>query len=148
MVMKTSKFTKRRIVSFIMMCLLLVGTTFTGCTYGFPEGFDKEEVIAEAEAVINVISAQDYEGLVAIIREDLRSNVTAKDFEDSCGEALDELGKFEKFGNPVLSGEMDTETGEEFALVAYRCYYEKGKATYTVYFDSNMEVTAVYMQLN
>lgn len=119
----------------------------SGCTYGFPEDFDKEEVIKAAEDVIAVVNAYDYEGLVELIRDDLKDNITAGEFEESWDEALRELGEFESFGTPVLSGETDINTGDDFALCAYRCYYAEGKATITVYFDSNMEMTAIYLQI-
>ena len=120
----------------------------TGCTYGFPEDFDKEEVITAAEEVIAVVNEYDYEGLVALIREDLQDNVTAEEFEEEWDEALRELGEFESFGTTVLSGETDMNTGEDFALCAYRCFYAEGKATFTVYFDSNMEMTAIYLKID
>lgn len=118
-----------------------------GCTYGFPESFDKDEVIKATEDVIAVASAYDYEGIVELIRDDLKDNVTAEEFEESWDEALRALGDFKSFGTPVLSGETDMNTGEDFALCAYRCYYEDGKATFTVYFDSNMEMTAIYLKI-
>jgi len=134
------------------IAMLLAGIMFItgicGCTYGFPEDFDKEEVITAAEEVIAVVNEYDYEGLVALIREDLQDNVTAEEFKEEWDEALKELGEFESFGTPVLSGETDMNTGDDFALVAYRCYYAEGKATFTVYFDSNMEMTAIYLKID
>jgi len=133
------------------IAMLLAGIMFItgicGCTYGFPEGFDKDEVIKAAEDVIAVVNAYDYEGLFELIRDDLKDNITASEFEESWDEALRELGEFESFGTPVLSGETDMNTGDDFALVAYRCYYAEGKATITTYFDSNLELTAIYLQI-
>jgi len=122
--------------------------SMAGCTYGFPDGYDKEECIKKCEEIIGVVNTKDYEAIHSMIREDLQDNVSAKDFEDAWGKKLNALGAFKKFGNPVLSGETDFETGEDFAMIAYYCYYEKGEAVYTIYFDSDMEMTSIAMKLD
>ena len=119
-----------------------------GCTYGFPEGYDKEECIEKCEEIIGIVNTKDYELLHSMIREDLQDNVSAKDFDEAWGKKLEKLGEFEKFGNPVLSGETDLDTGEDFAMIAYYCYYENGEAVFTIYFDSDMELTSIAMKLD
>lgn len=134
----------KRLAKLVTVILLMAG--LFGCTYGFPEGYDKDTVTDKAEEMIELVNTLDYEAIAAALREDMQERVTAEDFENAWGKKLTKLGGFKKFGTPVLSGEMDTDTGEEFALVAYKCYYENGSATFTVYFDSNMEMTAIYLK--
>ncbi len=144
--MKISINIKKSIIMIMAGIMLAIGAF--GCTYGFPEGFDKEKVIARAEEIIAVVNEYDYEGLAALLREDMQENVSAEEFEEFWDEAFKELGEFESFGTYVLSGETDMTTGDDFALIAYRCYYAEGKATFTIYFDSNMEMTAIYLQID
>jgi len=138
------KVIRKSIVALMAVVLMSV----CGCTYGFPEDYDKDEVIKAAEEVIAVVNTYDYEGLVELLRDDLQDNITAEEFKESWDEALRGLGEFESFGTPVLSGETDMNTGEDFALCAYRCYYKDGKATFTLYFDSNLELTAIYLKVD
>lgn len=138
---------KNRILKTALMTIIMV-LCFFGCTYGFPEGYDKDECVAECEDIISVVNTLDFEKLHSMLREDLRDNITPQDFSDAWEQKLEKLGEFVKFGNPVLSGEMDNETGEEFAMIAYYCYYENGKAVFTIYFDSNMELTSISMKLD
>lgn len=137
---------KKNIIVIMAGIMLAIGAL--GCTYGFPEGFDKETVTARAKEIIAVVNEYDYVGLAALLREDMQDNVSAEEFEESWDEALRELGEFEEFGTCVLSGETDMNTGEDFALIAYRCYYAEGKATFSIYFDSNMEMTAIYLKID
>jgi len=137
---------KISVVIFAVIAMLAVG--LFGCTYGFPKGFDKDECIKKAEEIINIVNTKDYDAVHAFLRDDLEEKVTAEDFKQSWESKLNKIGEFKKFGKPVLSGEMEKDTGKEFAMVVYYCYYEAGEAIYTVYFDSDMEMTSISMQLD
>ena len=132
----------------VIVTAMVFSLGLLGCTYGFPEGFDKDECIEKAEDIIEVVNTKNYAAVHALLRDDLEENVTAEDFKEAWDNKLDKIGAFEKFGNPVLSGEIDTETGEEFAMIVFYCYYEDGEAIYTIYFDSNMEMTSISMKLD
>lgn len=132
----------------VMMMTTVLALGLLSCTYGFPEGFDKDECIEKAEEIIEVVNTKNYEAVHALLRDDLKENVTSEDLKVAWENKLDKIGVFEKFGNPVLSGEMDSETGEEFAMIVYYCFYEEGEAIYTIYFDSDMEMTSISMKLD
>ena len=137
---------KSIITIFLIISVLLTGVL--GCTYGFPKGFDKDTCTTKAENIIEVINSKDYETLHSMIRSDLQENITAEDFAEAWDAKLDKIGAFKEYGNPVLSGEFDRNTGEEFAMVVYYCYYEDGEAIFTIYFDSDMEMTSISMKLD
>lgn len=127
----------------VLTVIIIMAVRMTACTYGFPSGFDKEKCIKRAEEIIEIVNSRDYETLHSILRDDLKENVTVDDFREAWDVRLDKVGEFKKFGKPVLSGETDMDTGDDFAMVVYYCYYENGKATFTIYFDSNMEMTSI-----
>lgn len=145
--MRALKSNKRfLVVTVAMIIVLMFGVT--GCTYGFPEEFDKDECIEKCEEIIGVANTQDFEKLHSMLREDMQDNVSPKDFEDAWGKKFNALGEFKKFGNPVLSGEVDPEKSAVFAMIAYYCYYENGEAVFTIYLDTDMEMTSIAMKLD
>ncbi len=145
--MRALKSNKKVFVATVVMVIVLMLGGF-GCTYGFPEEFDKDECIEKCEEIIEVANTQDFEKLHSMLREDMQDNVTPADFEDAWGKKYIALGEFEKFGNPVLSGDVDPENGAIFAMIAYYCYYENGEAVFTIFLDTDMEMTSIAMKLD
>ena len=144
--MRVLKSNKSFFAVIVMIIVLMLGVI--GCTYGFPEEFDKDECIEKCEEIIEVANTQDFEKLHSMLREDMQDNVTPADFVDAWGEKYKALGEFEKFGNPVLSGDVDPENGAVFAMIAYYCYYENGEAVFTIFLDTDMEMTSIAMKLD
>lgn len=144
--MKALKKSNKILMVTALIIAFLLGTA--GCTYGFPEEFDKDECIKKCEEIINVANSLDFEKLHSMIREDLQENITPEDFEKAWGKKYEALGEFEKFGNPVLSGDIDKEKGDIFAMIAYYCYYENGEAVFTIFLDTDMELTSISMKLD
>lgn len=144
--MKTLKKSKKILMVTALIIAFMFGTA--GCTYGFPEEFDKDECIKKCEEIINVANSLDFGKLHSMIREDLQENITPEDFEKAWGKKYEALGEFEKFGNPVLSGDIDKEKGDIFAMIAYYCYYENGEAVFTIFLDTDMEMTSISMKLD
>lgn len=145
MIMKILKQMKNK---FYIAILIILFTGIFACTYGFPKGFDKDEYTKEAEKIIEVVNTRDYAAVYGMLRTDMQENISPDDLKNAWDGNLEKLGAFEKFGNPVLSGEADTEKGEEFAMIVYYCYYENGKAIYTIYLDDEMEMTSISMKLD
>ena len=137
---------KKRFLALAGIMVLAFGVV--GCTYGFPEEFDKDECIRKCEEIIEVANTQDFEVLHSMLREDMQDNVEPADFEDAWGKKFNALGEFEKFGTPVLSGDVDPENGAIFAMIAYYCYYEKGEAVFTIFLDTDMQMTSIAMKLD
>lgn len=144
--MKALKKSNKILMVTALIIAFLLGTA--GCTYGFPEEFDKDECIKKCEEIINVANSLDFKKLHSMIREDLQENITPEDFEKAWGKKYEALGEFEKFGNPVLSGDIDKEKGDIFAMIAYYCYYENGEAVFTIFLDTDMELTSISMKLD
>ena len=106
------------------------------------------ETAKKCEEIIGVANSQDFEKLHSMLREDMQDNVGPADFEDAWGKKFKALGEFEKYGTPVLSGDVDPENGAIFAMIAYYCYYEKGEAVFTIFLDTDMEMTSIAMKLD
>ena len=138
---------KKNVLWAVMTALVLSLGSF-GCTYGFPEEFDKDECTKKCEEIIEVANTQDFEKLHSMLREDMQDNVEPADFEDAWGKKFNALGEFKKFGTPVLSGDVDPENGAIFAMIAYYCYYENGEAVFTIFLDTDMEMTSIAMKLD
>ena len=131
-----------------VLIILVLSLGSFGCTYGFPEEFDKDECITKCEEIIEVANTQDFEKLHSMLREDMQDNVEPADFTDAWGKKFEVLGEFEKFGTPVLSGDVDPENGAIFAMIAYYCYYENGEAVFTIFLDTDMEMTSIALKLD
>lgn len=128
------------------MAFLVLAALLTGCAASakLAEGFDKDAVTDRAKEVVEVINTLDYEAVVALLREDLQSQVTAEKLKEGWDGKLSTLGAFTDYSNITVVGQKSGETDYAVAVVAAK--YEKGSAIYTLSFDIDMELAGLYMK--
>ena len=110
------------------------------------DSFSEEEVIANAKSYVETINTLDYEAVVAGLREDLQSQVTAESLESAWGPLLDEAGKFEKYTTVVVYGQKDQTTQEDYAVCVLVCKYENASRTFTISMDKDYKFVGLYMK--
>lgn len=110
------------------------------------DAFSEEEVIANAESYVETINTLDFEAVVAGLREDLQSQVTAESLESAWGPLLDKAGKFEKYTTVVVYGQKDKTTQEDYAVCVLVCKYENASRTFTLSMDKDYKFIGLYMK--
>lgn len=110
------------------------------------DSFSEEEVIANAKSYVETINTLDYEAVVAGLREDLQSQVTAESLESAWGPLLDEAGEFEKYTTVVVYGQKDQTTQEDYAVCVLVCKYENASRTFTISMDKDYKFVGLYMK--
>ncbi len=110
------------------------------------DAFSEEEVIANAESYVETINTLDFEAVVAGLREDLQSQVTAGSLESAWGPLLDKAGKFEKYTTVVVYGQKDKTTQEDYAVCVLVCKYENASRTFTLSMDKDYKFIGLYMK--
>ena len=125
----------------VAACLLL-----TGCASRLPESFSEEELERQAQADIERLSAQDFDGMEQRMREDLREILSADALRQALGEGLQSLGGFQSIRDIGFSGTEDAQTGEEYGVVIAVADFEQGTATFTLSYNTDLELVGLYMK--
>lgn len=134
---------KKRIIS--LLCALVLGLGLCACeNTPLPEGFDQDEVLAQAEQVVDLMEARDYERVSAMFSEELLAELDAEALEAAADEFMVSLGDFVKVATRQVMGQKDDILGD-YAVVIIVCEYANDSASYTVSIDSDGKVCGLYV---
>ncbi len=131
----------------VSVLMAIVMLALSGCASNkLADIYSEEEVVAKAKEVVDVINTSDYEAINDVLREDLKTQLTAEQIEEAWAGQLTEAGKFEEYTTVATAGQKSQSTEEDFAVAVLVCKYENAKLTYTVVLDKDLEVVGLYMK--
>jgi len=131
---------------FLALALALALAALAGCSSGsLPEGFVKEDVQREAEDVVTLLSAGEYDTVEALFSSDMKAALDAAALEKALGPQLEKLGAFDSVTSEAVAGGKNDQVGD-YAVAVLVCKYENGSATYTISIDADGLVCGLYMK--
>lgn len=135
---------KKLMASFIAFALLF---SLVACSSNkLADIYNEDDVSARAKSVVETINTLDYDAIVAVLREDLQSQITSESLESAWGPLLDEAGAFKEYKTVVTYGQKDKTTDEDYAVCVLVCKYENASRTFTISMDKDLEVVGLYMK--
>lgn len=107
--------------------------------------FDEQTVINQAEEIILLVNADDYE----TIKNQYASTILQPTFEgstisDAKKQIASDWGEFKSFGN-AYTAEI-SQMGKYYAPIEISVLYDNISVTYTFSFDEDMKLTAFFMK--
>lgn len=135
----------RRKIGLILTIILILGVLSACGSNELPEGFVEEELVGQAQNVVALMSAGDYEGTAAMFSPAMAEQLDAAALESAVGEKLNELGEFDSFTSTSISGGSDKKIGD-FGVVVLVCKYQNGNAKYTISIDENDQICGLYLK--
>lgn len=133
------------------MCVLFIlslAVCMMGCAKTeLSEEFEKEEVIEEAKAIIQMIN----EGETETVWEEkfnakMQSALTKEDWLAAIDPIMEDAGEFQNYEKEAVTGTEELDTGEEFATVVVVAEYENGKNQYTITLNKSMQLTGFFVK--
>ncbi|MBP8639911.1 MAG: DUF3887 domain-containing protein [Oscillospiraceae bacterium] len=132
------------IASFAAIVLLL---SLAACSSSkLADIYKEDEVSTRAKSVVDTINTLDYDAVVAVLREDLQSQITSESLKSAWGPLLDEAGAFKEYKTVVTYGQKDKATEEDYAVCVLVCTYENASRTFTISMDKDLEIVGLYMK--
>ncbi len=132
---------------YLLTVMFVIALFVTGCgSAALAEGFNEEEVISSAKAVVDLVNSGDYQGVNDIVRSDLKEGLSVDVFNNAVKPLVDEAGSFVEYSQVVAVGDVDKDTKEDYAVAVLNCKYEKKKLTYTISFNKDMEIVGFYIK--
>lgn len=125
---------------------LLVGLTLFGCTAKpLPDGSDADQVTQKAAEIVQLSTDRNYDAVIAMLRDDLKSAVTADQLKEGWAPVYEKAGAFGEISKTYLTGTADKTTGEEYA-VAQVLVKMPQRACCTLSFDKNLALVGLYLK--
>lgn len=135
----------KTIVCAVLALTLVLG--LFGCAgKPLPEGFDADEVGSAAEEIVALASAGDYDSIIASMRSDLQSSMTAAQLKEGWAATYEKAGAFESITKAVFSGTEDSTTKEEYAVVQVLVKHEHANLVYTLSFDKDLALVGLFLK--
>lgn len=105
-----------------------------------PDSFDEAVVQEEAEKAVAFFNERDYQGIIDMGDDNLKSNSTVEKFEESCDPLLDEKGDFQEISKISIVGSVDKSTGTKYGGAIVTGSYTEGEIVFSIAFNEDMEL--------
>lgn len=130
-----------------VLIVILVMSLLFGCSGNkLSDKFDEQEVLDKGKEVVDVINTRQYEDVIALLREDLRSQITADQLVTAWDDQIVAAGEFEKIRNTAIESQEDSVTKEEYVTVVLEAIYAEDTLIYTLSFDEDLMMIGLYMK--
>lgn len=131
--------------------LILLLFIFSGCTAQssgkLASSFDESKVKTAAESAISLMNSGDYQKFSdSMVREDLRKSLSADVLKKAADQVMSKAGSFDSFSNATVSGVNDAKAKQDYAVAAVAAKYKNQTVTYTISFDTKMNIVGFYLK--
>lgn len=128
--------------------LVLLSVIFlSGCNREkLPDSFDEAVVQEEAEKAVALFNERDYQGIIDMGDENMKSSSTAEKFEETCDPLLDEKGEFQEIKKISIVGTEDKSTGTKYGGAIVTGTYAEGEIVFSIAFNEDMELVQFIIQ--
>ncbi len=127
------------ILALILICL-------TACAPEIPNGYDRQQLTDQSQAVLESINIGDYEAVISCLRQDVRDEISLDDLAQAYDGPIADAGQLVSIKSTDFSVSNDQTTGETYCTVKLKCRYENGSYTFSVTFNRAMEIIGMYLK--
>jgi len=105
-----------------------------------PDSFDEAAVREEAEKAVGLFNEKDYQGIIDMGDENMKSSTTAEKFAESCDPVLEEKGEFQEISEMSIVGNEDKKKGVKYGGAIVTGAYANGEIVFSIAFNEDMEL--------
>ena len=132
------------------VCALVCLVSFAGCSgpkyEALSSKYDKDKVVAAAQQTVTLMNAAEYQKITDMTRDDVKAQLTADVLKSAADKVMPKAGAFVSFGDTTAAGYSDPKTSEEYAVVVVPAKYQNQTMTYTVSFNTDLQIVGFYVK--
>lgn len=128
------------------MIALLSLLFLVGCSNSIPEGFTQSRLESEAQNIVDLLQAGHTQEVIDHMRSDVAGMITADQLTEVINAKYTQVGTLKETQSILISDTKDPTTDEVYALVIVQVNHEKGRATYTLSFNTEYELVGLYLK--
>lgn len=130
-------------ILFAVTALLFLFSSCTGKP--LPDGFVREEVIADATQTVKLLSDKKYDEVCETFSDQMKIALDADKLKEAFDSQLTSLGAFKEVTSSSTAGGEEASIGA-FATVVLVCKYDNGSAVFTISIDKENRICGLYMK--
>ena len=136
----------KKSISIVMLCIL-TAVCLCGCggSTKLSESFDENTVKETAQKAVDCLISGEYEDCVAMMGQEMREALPAEALEANVAPVMEQTGAFQEYKSITVVGQKGSD-GADCAVAVVVASFEKGKLTYTISFDTGMEIIGLWMK--
>lgn len=132
-----------RIIKKALLLLCVLGClALTACAVkgnALPDGMDEESVLSAGQEVASMLIDGDFDGVYALLREDVAAQTSADAISVLLGEARDGLGEPKYISDTLVTGVTD-KSSEPHAIAVIYWKFDRKNVMFRVAFDTDMQL--------
>lgn len=129
----------------IIIFVLVIVNNLTACgNQKLPDTFDEQTVTDTAKQVVSYMNDKDYDSVTAMVEESLQPDLSAEVLEDAVEQVCPNTGTFTDYKSISVTGQSSKDN--DYAVVIVIAEYENQNVTYTLTFNTDMELTGFYLK--
>lgn len=132
----------RSFAAILAAALLLTLAACSGTK--LPDGFDEKTVKETATKFLDYLTAGEYDSGMDMMSEVMTAALSKEDLTAIMEDLDRQVGAFKEYKSIAVVGQ--TSQGVEYATAVVVASYEKRNVTYTVVFNTNMEIDGFYLR--
>ena len=133
----------------IKKVLLLLGAmvlVLSGCSSTkLAEAFDEETVKEAAQEAVGYLAAGEYEKNIEMMDSAMQEALSSEDLKANVETMNEQTGAFKEYKSIAVVGQQDAQ-GTDMAVAVVVASFEKRNVTYTISFNTDMEVIGLWMK--
>lgn len=119
----------------------------TACSSNkIPDGFNENDLNQKAEEIINLLNGNNVDEVYAMFRTDVQAMIKLEDLEVIIQDKFNQVGTFKEISQVAITDTKDPNTSEVYAVVIVSSDHEKGRTTYTLSFNKELEIVGFFIK--
>lgn len=138
--------TLQRVLKLALLGVLTI-LVFTGCSSTkLAESFDAATVEEQAKEITDLLIAGEYDKIYDQMNEEMKALLTSETLKTNMDTMNELTGSFQEYKSTAVIGQKDANTKQDMAVAVIVAVFEKRNVTYTISFDTNMQLAGFYMK--
>ena len=119
----------------------------TACSSNkIPDGFNENDLNQKAEEIINLLNENNVDEVYEMFRTDVQAMIKLEDLEVIIQDKFNQVGTFKEISQVAITDTKDPNTSEVYVVVIVSSDHEKGRTTYTLSFNKELEIVGFFIK--
>lgn len=134
------------IVVVLLIAIVLIGSWLLpkSAPIGTVGNLTEQEIVSQAEEIVTLLDADDYGAIAGLSDATLAQKLDSATIDAARDTVGTDWGSFESFGSARVG--KNIQMGQSFGVIEMVAVYENVTVTYTMAFNEDLEMTALYMK--
>ncbi|RDY25756.1 DUF3887 domain-containing protein [Romboutsia weinsteinii] len=125
----------------VLILMFVVGAMLAGCSNNkLSDAYDEEKLKADSKEIVAMIDEEKFDDVIARMSDKIATSISVEQIKEVWNPMKEKLGAFKKISKEVVVG------NDNLATVVVVADFEGGKAQFTITYNEEMQLEALYLK--